>query len=112
MNRRSSGCDATALDELAMHEEVYPSGPAGVRGVGDDPREWRCHLHQRRLATIVFTLAGVGLGSLPQLGCGDDSKTTGTQVQLSEKDKAEIEGMRAAMKGQRAARKQERKQGR
>jgi hypothetical protein len=68
-------------------------------------------LRPRRLVTIV-TFAGIGLGCFLQLGCGDDSKTTGTQVQLTEKDKAEIEGMRAAMKAQRAVQKQERKKGR
>jgi hypothetical protein len=77
--------------------------------VGDYLRERRCSLHPRRLVTIVVTLTGVGLGCFPQLGCSDDSKTTGTQVQLSEKDKAEIDGMRAAMKEQRATRKQEQK---
>jgi hypothetical protein len=29
-----------------------------------------------------------------QAGCGDDSKTTGTQVQLSEEAKAQIKDMR------------------
>jgi len=62
----------------------------------------------RRLGTIVIASAGVGLGCLFQAGCGDESKTTGTQVQLTPKDKAEIEDMRAAMKAQRAAEKQER----
>jgi hypothetical protein len=66
-------------------------------------------LHPRRLVSTVIALSGVGLVCLPQLGCGDDSKTTGTQVQLTEKDKAEIDGMRAAMKGQRAEQKQERR---
>jgi hypothetical protein len=51
----------------------------------------------------------VGLGCLSLLsGCGDDSRTTGTQLQLTPKDKAEIEGMRGTMKEQRAELKQER----
>ena len=69
-------------------------------------------MHPRRLVSTLVAFAGVGIVCLPQLGCGDDSKTTGTQLQLTEKDKAEIEGMRAAMKGQRAVQKQERKKGR
>ena len=64
-------------------------------------------MHTRRLVTIVIVFGGVGLACLLQVGCGDESKTTGTQVQLTEKDKAEIDGMRAAMKAQRAAEKQE-----
>jgi hypothetical protein len=80
--------------------------------MGDYLRERRCSLHLKRLVTIVVVITGVGIGCLPQLGCSDDSKTTGTQLQLSEKDKAEIDGMRAAMKEQRAARKQEQKKGR
>ena len=64
-------------------------------------------MNPRRLVTIVIALGGLGLGCLSQAGCGDDSKTTGTQLQLSEKDKAEIEGIRAAMKSQRALQKKE-----
>ena len=62
---------------------------------------------------LILFVATVGLGCLSLLGgCGDDSKTTGTQVQLSAKDKAEIEGMRGTMKEQRADLKQERAQDR
>ena len=63
-------------------------------------------MRSRRLVTIAITLGGIGLCCLSQAGCGDDTKTTGTQLQLSEKDKAEIDGMREAMKNQRAVRKQ------
>ena len=66
-------------------------------------------MHPRRILIIFIPTVGLGLGCLSLLsGCGDDSKTTGTQVQLSPKDKAEIEAMRGTMKGQRAELKQER----
>ncbi len=69
-------------------------------------------MHPRRLITIVIVSGGLGLGCLFVPGCNDESKTTGTQLQLSPKDKAEIEGMRGAMKGQKAELKQERAEGR
>jgi hypothetical protein len=66
-------------------------------------------LHPRRIVTIVIASGGLGLACLSLLGgCADESRTTGTQIQLTAKDRAEIEDMRAAMKGQRAARQQER----
>jgi hypothetical protein len=50
-----------------------------------------------------------GIGCLFLLnGCGDDSKTTGTQLQMSPEVKAELEDMRSVMKEERAARKLER----
>jgi len=65
-------------------------------------------LHPRRIVTTVVASGGLALGCLCLLGgCSDETKTTGTQVQLTPKDKAEIEDMRAAMKGQRATVKQE-----
>jgi hypothetical protein len=64
-------------------------------------------MHARRLITIVITSGGLGLSCLFIAGCGDDSKTTGTQLQLTAEDKAFIKGMRGTMKGQRAAQKQE-----
>jgi hypothetical protein len=64
-------------------------------------------MHPRRFITIIIMSSGLGLVGFLASGCGDDSKTTGTQLQLTPKDKAEIEGMRNAMKGQRAAEKQE-----
>jgi len=58
---------------------------------------------------IAIASSGLGLGCLTLLGgCTDETKTTGTQVQLTPKDKADIEDMRAAMKGHRADAKQER----
>jgi len=69
-------------------------------------------MHPRRLITIVIISGGLGLGCLLVPGCGDESKTTGTQLQLTPADKAEIEGMRGAMKGQKAELKQERAEGR
>ncbi|MHC5537894.1 hypothetical protein ACYOEI_06650 [Singulisphaera rosea] len=65
-------------------------------------------MHSRRKMAFLVTAGGILLGSLSLPGCGDDSKTTGTQLQLTAKDKAQIEGMRAAMKAQRATQKQER----
>ena len=64
-------------------------------------------MHPRRFITMVLASGAVGLGCLFQVGCGDDSKTTGTQLQLTEQDRADIENMRSAMKGQRATQKQE-----
>jgi len=52
---------------------------------------------------------GLGLGCLWLLaGCGDESKTTGTQLQMSPQRKAEIEDMRSIMKEERARGKLER----
>lgn len=65
-------------------------------------------MRSRRMIAFIVTAGGLGLGSLSLPGCGDDSKTTGTQLQLTAKDRAQIEGMRAAMKAQRASQKQER----
>jgi hypothetical protein len=64
-------------------------------------------MHPRRLIAIVIISSGLGLVGFFASGCGDESKTTGTQLQLTPKDKAEIEGMRNAMKGQRISEKQE-----
>jgi hypothetical protein len=63
-------------------------------------------MHARRFVTL-FASAGFGVGCLFVAGCADETKTTGTQVQLTEKDKADIEAMRGAMKGRRTAEKQE-----
>jgi hypothetical protein len=62
----------------------------------------------RSLITAGFSL-GIGLVALvPMGGCGDDSKTTGTQFQLSPQAKADLEDMRAAQAEQRAERQRER----
>jgi hypothetical protein len=60
-------------------------------------------LHPRRIVIIV--IASVGLGCLSLLGglylldaFKVESQTTGTQVQLTPTDKADIEAMRATMK--------------
>ena len=45
-------------------------------------------------------------------GCGDESKTTGTQLQISPEVKAEMNDMGAAQKEARAERKQERAEAR
>jgi len=67
-------------------------------------------LQPRRIATIVIASGGLGLGCLSLLGgCGDESRTTGTQVQLTPEDRSLIDSMKGAMKGQRAAEKAERK---
>jgi hypothetical protein len=62
--------------------------------------------------TTLFTLAA-SLGSLIGLGgCGDESKTTGTRLEISPEVKAEMDDMAAAQKDVRAERKQERAEGR
>jgi hypothetical protein len=51
----------------------------------------------------------LGLGCLFLLiGCSDDSKTTGTHVEMSPEVKAEMDDMKSVMKEERAARKLER----
>jgi hypothetical protein len=66
-------------------------------------------LHPRRIVGLVFASGGLVLGCLGLLGgCGDDSKTTGTQVQMSPEVKAQLDDMKSAQQSQRAERKQER----
>jgi hypothetical protein len=68
-------------------------------------------MHPRRLFATLIQTGGVGLLCLCLTGgCTDETKTTGTQVQLTEKDRAEIDAMRAAMKGRPATQKQEEKE--
>jgi len=68
-------------------------------------------LHLRRIVIIVIASGGLGLGCLSLLsGCADESKTTGTQLQMSPEVKAEIEDMRSAQKEVQAERKRERGQ--
>jgi len=65
-------------------------------------------LDLKRIVTIVVTTGGIGLGSLGGLvGCGDNSKTTGTMVDRDEKEKAALDSMRASMKSGRAEQKQQ-----
>jgi hypothetical protein len=66
-------------------------------------------LHPRRIVIIVIASCGLGLGCLSLLaGCGDESKTTGTQLQMSPEVKAEQDDMRAVQQDVRAERRQER----
>jgi hypothetical protein len=66
-------------------------------------------LHPRRIVIIVIVHCGLGLGCLSLLaGCGDESKTTGTQLQISPEVKAEMDDMKSAQKAVREERKQER----
>ena len=72
-------------------------------------------MHPRRFVIIVFVIASwsLGLGGLSLLGgCGDDSRTTGTQLQISPEVKAEMDDMASAQKDVRAERKQEKAKGR
>jgi len=65
-------------------------------------------LQPRRIAIIVIASGGLGLGCLCLLGgCGDESKTSGTQVQISPADKAIDESVRGEMKKQRGETKKE-----
>ena len=65
-------------------------------------------MHPRRILTIAIASGGLALGCVSMLGgCSDESRTTGTQVQLTPEKKAEIESMRGVMRGQKATAKQE-----
>jgi len=44
------------------------------------------------------------LGCISIVGCGDDSRTSGTQLQMSPEAKAEIEDMRSIMQQEKAER--------
>jgi hypothetical protein len=62
----------------------------------------------RRFIITVF-FGGLGLGSFFVFGgCSDESRTTGTQLQISPEVKEEIDDMKSAQKEQRAERKKER----
>ncbi len=61
-------------------------------------------MHSRRNMFFLISLCGVGCPFLVT-GCSDDSKTTGTQLQMSPEVKAEIKDMRSAQKEARAERK-------
>jgi hypothetical protein len=70
-------------------------------------------LNPRRFVIIVIASGGFGLGCLFLFGgCGDDSKTTGTQVEISPAVKAELDDMKSAQQEVRAERKQQRASGR
>jgi len=53
------------------------------------------------ILTIILTLA--------QAGCGDDSKTSGTQLQMSPQAKAQIQDMRDMYKENKGMRREESK---
>ena len=69
-------------------------------------------MHARRIIRSVIASGLVGLGFVCiQGGCGDDSRTTGSQLRISPEVKAEMDDMRAAQKDVRAERKQEKAAG-
>jgi hypothetical protein len=77
------------------------------RGLTDEGR--RLALQPRQIFITFIVSCALGLGCLFLfIGCGDDSKTTGTQLQMSPEVKAELEDMKSVMKEERAARKLER----
>ena len=70
-------------------------------------------MHPRRLFAMLLPPGGVGLLCLCLSGgCGDDSKTTGTQVQISPEMRAELDDMKAVQKEVRAERKKAGRTGR
>ena len=60
---------------------------------------------QSRRIVIGLMLTGGLCGLCLLTGCGDDSKTSGSQVQMSPEVKAEINDMRSAQKEALAERK-------
>lgn len=60
-------------------------------------------MQPRRIARIVLASGGLGIGCLSLLGgCGaDESRTDGTQVQLTPEDQDFIKSMRGTMKQHR-----------
>ena len=63
-----------------FHPDAIPG--SGIPRAEVTQRVRRCSLQPRRIANIVIASGGLGLGCLSLLGgCGDESKTTGTQVQ-------------------------------
>jgi hypothetical protein len=66
-------------------------------------------LRPRRTLITLIASCPLGLGCLLLLGgCGGDSKTTGSQLQISPEVKAELDDMKSVQKEERAARKAER----
>jgi hypothetical protein len=61
-----------------------------------------------RVTLPSFCALAVGL-SLLQTGCGDDSKTSGSQLQMSPEAKAQIQDMRDMYKENKGMRKAESK---
>lgn len=59
-----------------------------------------------RIVHAVAILLALGLGSVAGLcGCGDETRTSGTQVQETEQQKREMDDMNAAIKAERAGKK-------
>lgn len=60
------------------------------------------HILRSLAVAPLLILFGFCCGSI--VGCGDDSKTTGTRLEMSPEAKAEIEDMRSIMREERAGR--------
>ena len=75
-----------------------------------DPRflssRWEQRMPTRRIGhTLLIVWPIAVLSSILLAGCGDDSRTTGTQVKISEEAKAQINDMRDMYKSEKSARK-------
>jgi hypothetical protein len=63
-------------------------------------------MYCKQFIKSVFALGGVGIAGLALSGgCGDDSKTTGSQLKMSPAVKAEIDDLKSTQKELRAERK-------
>jgi hypothetical protein len=81
-----------SVDLTDFAQSTRPVRP--LEGKGFHPGR-RYSLHLRRIITTVFAFAGLGVCCLLLLsGCGDETRTTGTQVQMSDEAKAQIKDMR------------------
>jgi hypothetical protein len=84
--------------------------------IRSDRSSRRSPLPRKSRRSTLFSTAAVAVAGLVALslfgGCGDESKTTGTQLQLSPEVKAELDDIRSAQKDVRAERKQERAEAR
>ena len=70
-------------------------------------------MKRRYIVIGVFNSFALAVGCvLLSSGCGDESKTTGTQVQISPEVKAELDDMKSVQQEIRAERKAERAAGR
>ena len=66
-------------------------------------------MHSKRIGIISVAFLVVGLGCLSLLsGCGGDSKTSGSRLEMSPEVKAQMKDMGAAQKELREERKQQR----
>ena len=88
------------------------AGPGNAAGVNISHPERRRSLHRRCIFIPVIGSCGLALACLfLASGCGDDSRTTGTQVRISPEVKAALDDMKSAQKDVRAERKAERSAG-